>query len=182
MSACDYCGSTILFGGKTAGSLRFCNDQCARNGEAMVKATSIPHDQLEKAMRAIHLGNCPKCGGPGPVDVHTCHKIASFLFVTKWSSKPVACCRRCGLKSQLGGLLSSLLLGWWGFPWGLVMTPIQIARNLSAMVWAPDPQAPSPALEKMVRLRIASKNAPGAFLRRASGAPPSVEGMDHRFG
>lgn len=28
MAKCGYCGTTILFGGKKDGDLRFCNDEC----------------------------------------------------------------------------------------------------------------------------------------------------------
>jgi hypothetical protein len=183
MATCDLCGSAIFFGGRWVGCLRFCDDQCARNGRAMVDAISaVPREEIEKNVRAIHDGNCPQCARPGPVDVHQCHKVASLLFVTRWSSRPEVCCRRCGLRHQVGGLLSSLLLGWWGFPRGLIVTPMQIARNLRDMVFAPDPRASSPALEKKVAIRLASRLSPGAFSRRPLRAAPHMETMDHHFG
>jgi hypothetical protein len=183
MAACDCCGSSILFGGTAVGSLRFCSEPCAGNGRAMVKAISaVPQEEIVKQVRAIHEGKCPRCGGPGPVDLHTRHKVASMLFVTRWSSDAVVCCRRCGRLGQFGSLLSSLLLGWWGFPWGLVLTPVQVSRNLLGMAFGPDPRAASPALEKMVSIRLASRLTPGAFSRRPLKAMPLMEGMDHRFG
>jgi hypothetical protein len=147
MAACDYCGSAILFSERALGSLRFCDNRCARNGRAMAEVTSnIPHEEIEKKVREIHQGDCPKCGGRGPVDVHTWHIVVSLVFVTKWSNNPTLCCRWCGLTRQLGGLLGSLVLGWWGFPFGFFLTPIQIARNVGHIVLGPDPHTPSPAL------------------------------------
>lgn len=38
-------------------------------------------------------------------------------------------------QSPMGGavpyILLSLLLGWWGFPWGLIYTPMVVVQNLS---------------------------------------------------
>ena len=38
-------------------------------------------------------------------------------------------------ESAVGGsvpyILLSLLLGWWGFPWGLIYTPMVVVQNLS---------------------------------------------------
>jgi hypothetical protein len=47
-------------------------------------------------------------------------------------------------------------LGWWGFPWGLLLTPIQIGRNLYGIANPPDPSKPSAQFEKIVRMNIAA--------------------------
>jgi hypothetical protein len=49
------------------------------------------------------------------------------------------------------------MLGWWGVPWGLVMTPVQLVRNLISMASTPDPSSPSPALEKILRHNLAAQ-------------------------
>ena len=61
------------------------------------------------------------------------------------------------MKSQMSDSAFSLVLGWWGFPWGLVITPVQIGRNVFGMMRAPDPMKPSAKLEKAVRMNIAAK-------------------------
>ena len=63
-----------------------------------------------------------------------------------------------GVKQQTIGLFSSALLGWWGFPWGLIMTPVQIAKNLVGLASPPDSMHPSKTLEKHVRLAIAEQS------------------------
>ena len=78
--------------------------------------------------------------------------------MTRWSTHPVLGCRSCGIKSQLLGLVFSLVLGWWGFPWGLLMTPVQVLRNLFALL-RPDNGTPSEALDRVVRIRLASELA-----------------------
>jgi len=160
MATCAYCGTTILFGGATVGELRFCNQTCAGNGAAVIAATRVAPHEVEKEVRAVHQGNCPQCQGPGPVDVHVAHKVWSALAFTSWGSKPRLCCRSCGRKHQLGSAAFSLVLGWWGFPWGLIMTPVQVTRNLSGMFGGPNPESPSPALERIVRLHMVSRPGP----------------------
>ena len=73
------------------------------------------------------------------------------------------------MKSQAAGAAFSLVLGWWGFPWGLVLTPVQIARNLSGMLRPPEPSKPSEKLEKIVRLTMAANAVrSGAAAARSS--------------
>ena len=169
MAKCDYCGSTIVFGGAREGELRFCNGRCQSNGRMIVLSRQVPENLVHQSLWSVHQGRCPKCQGAGPVDVHVSHTVWSALLLTRWASKPQICCRACGTKSQLGATGFSLLLGWWGFPWGFVVTPIQIARNIAGMVRGPDPTNPSAQLEKAVRLTMVS-NAVAANAARGASA------------
>jgi hypothetical protein len=157
MAKCDYCGSTILFGGQRDGDLRFCNDKCHQAGVLLAVADQVPEEAVQQYIQASHAGNCPKCNGQGPIDVHTSHKIWSLILLTSWNSQPQICCRSCGIKGQLGASVFSLLVGWWGFPWGLIMTPVQLIRNVGGMVSGPDPSQPSEQLEKLLRLELAAR-------------------------
>ncbi len=157
MAKCGYCGTFILFGGERDGTRVYCNATCRERGFTVVVADHVPAEDVAAQLQQWHSSNCPKCGGEGPVDVHTSHRIWSAVFMTSWNSRPDVCCRRCGIKAKLGGITSSVFLGWWGFPWGLLGTPIQISRNLFGMITMPDPSRPSPLLENMVRLSIASE-------------------------
>lgn len=157
MATCDSCGSTILFGGKRDANGRFCNAKCQAQGGLLARAKQVPDATVREQVWKTHQGMCPKCGGPGPVDVYTAHKVWSALLLTKWTSTPQISCRACGRKSQWAGVGFSLVLGWWGFPWGLVMTPIQIGRNLAGIGRAADASTPSPQLEKTIRMTIAAQ-------------------------
>jgi hypothetical protein len=57
----------------------------------------------------------------------------SFLFVTLRRPSAVVLLRpnELGLAQGLPCTLVSLLLGWWGLPWGLVYTPLALLTNLS---------------------------------------------------
>ena len=50
--------------------------------------------------------------------------------------------------------MKSLLLGWWGFPVGLVMTPVQIVRNIARNLATVDPTRPSRELVDHVHQRL----------------------------
>lgn len=157
MAKCCYCNSTILLGGVTQGDLRFCNKKCFQDGFLLKISRDVPPDIVKRQIEQLHQGPCPKCKGPGPVDVHASHQDFSVLVLTRWSSKPQISCRSCGVKSQIGGAFISLFFGWWGFPWGLIFTPVQITRNLIGLCNAPNPAQPSPQLEKLTRLHIAAQ-------------------------
>jgi len=93
------------------------------------------------------------------VDVYKSYRVWSALFLTSWSIRPTVCCRSCGTKKTLLDTLYSTALGWWGVPWGVVMTPVQIVRNIKALIQRPNPKVPTAELERMVRLHMASSIA-----------------------
>ena len=159
MAKCSYCGTSIIFGGRRQGELRFCNENCEGAGILLSVSQQIPNDLIQPKVWEVHQGNCPRCNGRGPVDVHTSYLVWSALLLTSWKSRPHVCCRPCGVKSQPGDAAFSLVLGWWGFPWGFIFTPIQICRNLIGAARSVDPTKPSPELERLVRLSIASQVA-----------------------
>jgi hypothetical protein len=157
MPKCGYCNTIIIMRGVKVGRQRFCNQRCHFNARALGAASNVPAEVLNKAVEDAWRGNCPKCGGTGPVDVHKSHQVWSMLVLTRWSSKMEASCRPCARKRQLRGVAFSLFAGWWGFPWGLILTPVQITRNIAGIAGGPNKSKPSDALRKLVMVRIGSK-------------------------
>jgi hypothetical protein len=76
--------------------------------------------------------------------------------MTSWVNPQHVCCKRCARKRQAADALFSLFLGWWGFQWGLLMTPVQVIRNLDALA-RPDVATPSAQLDKFVRLILGAR-------------------------
>jgi len=167
MAVCRYCSTTILFGGLTVGDHVYCDERCQESARLLQLSGKIYPDQVQKKAAELHRRNCPQCGGPGPTDVHRAHRIRSALFRSKWDSTPLLCCRRCARKAQWRGLGTSMLLGWWNIPWGVLMTPVQIFRNLKGLFAGPSPKRPSIELEKLARVGLASRVVKGG--RGASG-------------
>ena len=166
MARCATCTNTILFGGKTVDGRRYCNAKCVENGhvldlaERVMRANEqVTDGEVLQAATARHGGPCPRCGGDGPVDVHTSHRVWSMVFLTRWQAHGHICCRRCGLKAQGKDMAISAVAGWWGFPWGLVMTPVQIVRGAICMASPNEPNHPSAELIDRVRTELATRRA-----------------------
>ena len=157
MASCACCGRIILFGGKTYGQDRYCDDNCASVGIAIIRSRAVAPAAIADVVQRLWNGPCPKCNGPGPVDVHTSHTVFSFILMTSWQSHPQLSCRRCGVKRQAGAAAVSLFAGWWGIPWGFFVTPIQVVRNIVGMVGGPSRDEPSQELEKQVRIQLGSQ-------------------------
>ncbi len=157
MAQCSVCNSSILFGGVRDGENRFCSKKCHRQGLRVSASSQIPDNMVQQAAWEIYQGSCPKCQGSGPIDVHTSHQVWSALFLTSWRNTKRISCRRCGIKAQLGDLAFSFVLGWWGIPFGVLMTPVQIVQNFISMVRETDKAEPSAKLVKMTRLKMAER-------------------------
>jgi hypothetical protein len=172
-SKCDYCGATIRWGGKRQGTRMFCSTRCLESGDPLSRSVQVPRHIVQQAVRTVHQGCCPKCGGSGPVDVHISHRVWSVVFYTRWRSQPRICCRPCGVKSQLTDAMFSLLFGWWGFPFGLVITPVQIGRNIVGAIRPPDPSEPSARLVESVRMTVVAQLLASQAGGLPSGIPPN---------
>jgi hypothetical protein len=170
MAACAYCGTTILFGGVREGHLRFCNQRCHQAGQMLRMCDDLPQEMVDEALLDVHGGQCPRCKRAGPIDVHIGYRVYSLVVMTTWTSPQIIGCRSCGVKHQLGSVLISTICGWWGFPWGLIGTPVQIVRNLVAIAKPPDPSLPSTRLEKIVRMQIGA----AMMMQAQQSAPPTA--------
>lgn len=157
MAKCEHCRTTIIFGGVREGGYRFCNQKCRDSTVFLSASAELPDEFVLEKAREVHEGLCPKCGGTGPVDVHTAHTVWSALVMTSWKSTPHLCCQSCGTKARLSALTFSGLLGWWGFPWGFLVTPAQILRNAGGLFRGGDPARPSEELVKLVRARLCAQ-------------------------
>jgi len=169
MANCAYCNSFLLFGGTKLGPSTFCNAKCLQGARHLTIAQQIPESTIQQAIQQLNLSGCPECRGPGPIDVHTSHMVWSAFILTSWSSKPKVSCRSCGIKSQLGGAGTSMFVGWWGFPWGLIMTPVQIGRNVVGML--SKPKHPTDHLKRIVGLSLAAQMV--AQQRQEMPPPPA---------
>ncbi len=88
--------------------------------------------------------------------MYQAYTIRSAIFLTELERKQEVCCQSCGHHLIVSAILSSCVLGWWGFPFGLIMTPIQILRNFVRLQSPPDPSRPSVLLEDAARIKMAA--------------------------
>lgn len=76
---------------------------------------------------------CPVCHRTGqPLNGTIVYTVKSFLVLTYSRKKPLIACPDCLNKKNNLAILSTSLLGWWGFPWGLINTPQYIYQNIAA--------------------------------------------------
>jgi hypothetical protein len=155
--ACPTCGNSILFGGIKDGKTKYCRKKCYESDEVNRVASTIPDRVVEAFSKNLHNGNCPKCNGVGPVDIHKSYSVYSVLLYTKWQTNEHIFCKKCASKQQKTDLAGSLLLGWWGIPFGLIVTPIIISMNIVAMLQNPGVKGPTKALKQRSRSILAAQ-------------------------
>ncbi len=176
MAKCDYCGSTIVIGGVRSGQQRFCNNKCATNAYVLNASQNLSPADIDRKVEEVWRGNCPKCNGTGPVDVHKFHQVWSALVLTRWTSNSQVSCRSCAVKRQAGAVAFSAVFGWWGFPWGLILTPVQVTRNIVGMASGPKSDAPSRELRKLIQVHLGSQVlASQQSQTRQFEAPPIIQ-------
>jgi len=154
--ACPTCGTSVLFGGVKVGNKRYCSKKCYEADEINRVAAQIPNEHVEQLANELHSGMCPKCKNRGPVDIHKSHSVYSVIFITKFETRAHLLCKKCATKQQATDLIGSLLLGWWGIPFGILITPIQIIKNVISMCQNPGINGPSDDLKQRARLILAS--------------------------
>lgn len=150
MRICAHCQKSVTSEGKWDGPLRYCSKECLDAGPTGPFAVQISRETVDREAWKVHQGPCPVCGGRGPVDVHRSHWAWSALLATWWNSTRHVCCIACAHKALRKDTAFTLLLGWWGFPFGLIITPIQVFRNVRALMWSMETSRPSPELVWLV--------------------------------
>lgn len=172
-TTCQQCGASIIFGGVREGGLRFCGKACAARSPLLQAAGRADMAVIEKIAREIHQGRCPVCQGVGPVDIHTSHWAASICILTFWRSPTRLSCQSCGRNALIRDSLISAFVGWWGFPFGVILTPIQLVRNIIELASPPSPLQPSSELLGMARL-VAAQRALAQPAPTPPGAPTAT--------
>jgi hypothetical protein len=162
MARCAAC-KTIFFGGVKRDGKRFCSQKCSERVLVARAAAEIPPEILEQKIDEVRAAACPRCSGPGPIDVYRSHHVISVVVATRWSTQKRLSCRRCARKAQAGGLCISLFAGWWGFPWGILFTPAYILLNIVEMCSKP-PAAPTADLRSLVQTSLGAALEAGRLL------------------
>ena len=60
------------------------------------------------------------------------YTVKSFVLFTNYRIEPTVACVDCLDKKNNDAILVTALLGWWGFPGGLLKTPLYIYKNIKA--------------------------------------------------
>ena len=157
MRECKTCKSVFLFGGKEFDGKRYCSNECLNEARRKAEESRVPEEDVDDFAQSMRQDVCPLCQKRRGIEVHKSYDVLSFIILTRSKTNVHLCCRTCALKKQTVDFLGTLLLGWWGFPWGLIMTPIQLIRNICAMAFPPGKNGPSAELRNMARLGLAQQ-------------------------
>lgn len=155
--ACPTCGLSVLFGGVKDGDKKYCSKKCYEADEVNRIAKHIPEDAVVSLTNKIRNGKCPVCQGHGPIDVHKSYFVYSVIIYTSYKTKEHIVCKQCARKKQLSSLFLSTVLGWWGIPFGLIITPVQIVKNLIALFKNPGEISPTELMTQRIRQMLAAK-------------------------
>jgi endogenous inhibitor of DNA gyrase (YacG/DUF329 family) len=155
--ACPTCGISVLFGGFKDGDKKYCSKRCYEADEINRIAMQIPHDAVVSQTNKIRNGKCPVCQGDGPIDVHKSYFVYSIIIYTSYKTNEHIVCKECARKKQFSDLFLSSLLGWWGIPFGLIITPIQIVKNVVILIKSPDQSEPTELMTQRIRQMLATK-------------------------
>lgn len=77
--------------------------------------------------------SCPVCGSTTEkLNATMTGEVISVIFFTQYSRKIKVACPHCLDKANEKALTKSVLLGWWGIPWGIIHTIRAINLNLKS--------------------------------------------------
>ena len=108
---------------------------------------------------------CPICRSTAqPLNATITSKVISFVVMTTSKKRFVVACPACLDKLHHEATTTSALLGWWGFPWGIIRTAQALIAN-SKMAKANHASHPNDLLMAFVvqnigRIEAARDNAP----------------------
>jgi hypothetical protein len=169
MAKCSSCRTLIAWGGLYDGDFRYCSEGCLDAGRIDRVTQAVPRELLDRYLWAVYEGDCPQCGGPGPLDVYAAgHGVLQFRTVLGDRLPPISC-RSCGTKAELRSALGRAALGWW-LPFEFVLLPLALGRSVIRLVMRRNRSGPSAILERRVKIELAIRNGK----RRRGGVPAAT--------
>ena len=160
MAVCDYCNKSFNLFGVHENGHSFCSAKCRDQGQLLLKSLDrFSPQEVEAYIERVQNGPCKQCGQSGPIDLYQSYRVVSMIIITRWTTQNHFVCRSCARKEQLKSLAFSALLGWWGIPFGLILTPIQIIRNIVGLLGQSDVSHPSARLQNLLKINLARQLA-----------------------
>lgn len=99
-----------------------------RGTQAEASRQRQPRQQA--AREPVEPVHCSKCGKVTAQPRYLAFReIRSFILATQTKIRQGIYCSDCAPKEAWSASMSSAILGWWGFPWGPILTIKEILRN-----------------------------------------------------
>ncbi len=98
-----------------------------------VQNRNFSGEELDDLARFVETLICPVCHKyTQPLTAAVISQTMSFVIMTQYSNKLHIACPDC-LKSECNSSIGiTLLLGWWGFPWGPIRSVQSLVNNFKA--------------------------------------------------
>ena len=156
MGPCYTCKRTVAFGGVKDHGFRFCSKSChAQKAVFIDTVAAVPAANVDAEVTKIRNGLCAKCGKPGSIEFHKSVFVWSAVLITRMSERTFIGCSSCARKAQALSSAGTLLVGWWGIPFGLLFTPMALLANAYQMIRSGPRTLPSNLLKDYARERLA---------------------------
>jgi len=103
--------------------------------EQITKAIDVLLEKITEAQLLVYSEllrrlPCPVCNGVfDKLNATITATVISFVVMTNYSKKVKIACPRCLDKQNNNAMIKSALLGWWGFPWGVIRTSQALIFN-----------------------------------------------------
>lgn len=153
---CDFCGRRTGFTPIRDEGQKFCSKYCLRAARLLEVAVDIPDQEIIRHAAEIKNGPCPICHGKvSKIEARKSYWIWSIVIYTRWGMSTKVCCKKCGTQKNLISIGLCMLFGWWGIPYGLVLTPVKIISNTAAIFKRFDNKKPSTELIYETKLILA---------------------------
>jgi hypothetical protein len=124
-------------GGLTPEALEIAKNEIKRRGMNPHFATALDvqnrsHniEEIDYYCSLINGLNCPICGnGTDKLNATLTAEVMSFIVLTSYRKKIHVGCPDCLDKVTNSALIKTIVLGWWGFPWGVIRSIQAIILN-----------------------------------------------------
>jgi hypothetical protein len=96
-----------------------------------VQLNDIDDSQLNNYVTLVRNQACPTCGDQSQqLNAALSSTVISAIIFTHYKKAFSIGCPSCLKKANQKATLKTALLGWWGFPWGLIRTPRALVYNI----------------------------------------------------
>lgn len=111
-------------------SKRNLNPDIMKGAVAQTKKYTLK--ELEVYAEKLRILSCPICNQKTEkLNGTISFTVKSFVFISTFGRKPIIACPNCLDNENQKSINSTLLLGWWGIPWGILKTPMYIYKNIN---------------------------------------------------
>lgn len=86
--------------------------------------------EIDEYCALVRAVPCPVCHSSAqPLNATVTTKVSSFIFLTIWKEELAIACPSCLDKLTESATSHSIIVGWWGIPWGIIRTVKAINSN-----------------------------------------------------